>query len=387
MVTTALSPLGPTAAASVWLFIARFSGLLAVLLTYALARRLGGRVAGLIAAATLLLATEFLFNVVRGDSEGLLVALTFGAILAQLDGHPRAALLIGFAAGLLRPEVWPLIGLHGVWVVHTSRRSTTALLVIGGGIAMVALWIVPELIGSGDALRAASRAQNPVTGSPGSRAFPFGATFANASGALWWPAYAGALAAVAQAYRARPRDRTVLVIAAGATLQMVTVAALAQLGTTGNLRYVTLPFAGLCVLGGIGLTLLWRAIWRAGILRWTALLLIPTAAAGLVVQIADAANQAHVLANNEDIYGHELPRLIRAAGGPSAIRKCGPVSTTPFARQALARRLDLTQESVHTSPMQTGTFLGRPGRTARQTGLPVRLRTATFVLRSSCRLG
>ncbi|MEA2596395.1 MAG: hypothetical protein QOF01_2864, partial [Thermomicrobiales bacterium] len=178
--TSIFALFGSSAAACLWLFLARFAGFIAVLLTFVLARRLGGRREGLLAGATLLLATEFLFNVVRGDSEGLLVALVLGAILAQLNRHPRAAFLLGIAAGLLRPEVWPLIGLHGLWMIHATRRWTTALLVVGSGIAMVAMWIVPELIGSGDPFRAATRSQNLVPGSPGSTAFPFGATFVNA---------------------------------------------------------------------------------------------------------------------------------------------------------------------------------------------------------------
>ena len=53
----------------------------------------------------------------RGNSEGLLVALCLWALERHLDGRRRDAFLLGFAAGLLRPEVWPFLALYGLWLV------------------------------------------------------------------------------------------------------------------------------------------------------------------------------------------------------------------------------------------------------------------------------
>ena len=51
-----------------------------------------------------------------GNSEGLLAAAALWAVVAHLDGHRRAALALGTAAALLRPEVWPFLGLYGLWL-------------------------------------------------------------------------------------------------------------------------------------------------------------------------------------------------------------------------------------------------------------------------------
>lgn len=234
--TTALA-LGGSAAPAFWLVVARFSGLAALLLAFLVTRRLGGRRKALAATAALALARDFLYNCARGDSEGLLVALALGAILAHLGGRRRLAFGLAATAALLRPEIWFLVAAQDVWLIRVIPRPSTAFLVVGSGLAVVALWIVPELFGSGEALRAASRARNPVPGSPGQSAFPFLKTFAVASVMLPWPVYVAAAFRVRSAWRGRRRsgdDRVVLVIAAAASVLMMTVAALSELGFTGT---------------------------------------------------------------------------------------------------------------------------------------------------------
>ncbi len=388
VVTTLFSLAGTTAASWLWLVVARWAGLLAVLLAYLVTRRLGSRRAAILAAAALALANDFLYNCVRGDSEGLLVALVLAAILAALDGRHRTGFALGVGAALLRPEVWPLVAAYGAWLLWTRPRATTALLVLGGGAAIVALWIGPELVGSGEALRAATRARNPVPGSPAESRFPFLTTFAVASTMLVWPVYAGAVYRVVAAWRARPRsanDRAVLLIGAGATVLMLTVAGLSEVGFTGNLRYSTLPAAGLCVLGGLGLPPVVEAV-RGRSPRW---LLWPVGALALaapVVSLAIIVSGGLRLAHDEHVYGVELPHLIAVAGGASAVRACAPVWASPFERQAVAWRLRLPQRDVSTRPPVSGTVLAsRHTRAGRATAVPLRAATADLVLRSVCR--
>jgi hypothetical protein len=385
--TTVFSLTGSTVAPLLWLFFARTAGLIAVLLVYVLTRRLGSRREAVIAALAFALAADVAYNSIRGDSEGLLVALALGAVIAHIDGRRRLAFGLGVGAALLRPEVWPLVALEGLVLIRRGPRLATILCVLGAGVLVLALWLGPELVTSGDALGAARRAQNPVPGTPAQSAVPFLATFALASIMLCWPVYAGAVYRVIVAWRDReqPRERIVLGIAAGSTVVMLIVAALSEVGFTGNLRYDTLPAAGLCVIGGLGLPSLVAAL-RAGPPAALTYTLAALGAVGVAISIGIVIYGGERLADAESVYGHQLPRLIDRLGGPAAVRACGPVATTPFGRQAVAWRLDLPQRVVRTDPIEDGTVIGREGRTVRESLLPERARTASLIAKSRCAL-
>src|ERR1700742_862862 len=119
--TTPFSLLGDDGAPLAWLAIARAGGILAIAMAYRLGARLAGPVAGVIAAAALFLADDFIFNFARGNSEGILVAVCLWALERHLDGRPKDAFALGLAAALLRPEVWPFIGLYGLYVLYRDR--------------------------------------------------------------------------------------------------------------------------------------------------------------------------------------------------------------------------------------------------------------------------
>ena len=157
--TTPFALAGDEWAPDLWLIVAQAGGLLAFAFTYRLAARLAGWPAGIIAAAGLVLADEFIRNFARGNSEGLLVALVLWAVERHLDGRRRDAFVLGFLAGLLRPELWPFLLLYGAWLMW--REPATRVLVVGCGLLTAILWFVPEYIGSGDFFRAASRAREP----------------------------------------------------------------------------------------------------------------------------------------------------------------------------------------------------------------------------------
>src|SRR4051812_17398636 len=120
--TTPFAFAGDTVAPWLWLVVARTGGLLALVAAFRLTWRLGGRTPALLATAALALATEFLYNAARGDSEGLLVALTLWAVDLHLAGRRLAAVGAGMAAALLRPEVWPLLLVYGAWLLWTERN-------------------------------------------------------------------------------------------------------------------------------------------------------------------------------------------------------------------------------------------------------------------------
>src|ERR671914_2757091 len=220
--TTPFALTGDDAAPELWLVIAQAGGLLAFAFTFRLAARLAGWPAGVIAAAGLIVADEFIRNFARGNSEGLLVGLCLWAIERHLDGHRRQAFLLGVAAGLLRPELWPFLLLYGLWLMWTDPR--TRLLVLGSGALTVVAWLMPEYLGSGDLLRAAARAREPNPDSAAFAAFPFAEVFARSASVLMLPLLLGAAIALARAWR--DRDRTRLTLGGVALALMVAVAAM-----------------------------------------------------------------------------------------------------------------------------------------------------------------
>ena len=125
--TAPFSLVGDGPAPELWLLVARAGGLLAIAMAYRLAARLAGPAAGVIAAVALALADEYVRNFARGNSEGLLVAFCLLALERHLDGRRRDAFVLGFLAGLLRPEVWPLWGLYGLWLVAVEWREPAAV--------------------------------------------------------------------------------------------------------------------------------------------------------------------------------------------------------------------------------------------------------------------
>jgi hypothetical protein len=383
--TAPFSLLGDDAAPALWLVVARAGGLLSIAMAFRLAARLAGPVAGTIAALTLLISDEYIRNFARGNSEGLLVALCLWALERHLDGHRRAAFLLGFAAGLLRPEVWPFLALYGLWLVYRSRRGRTLALVAAAGAATLVLWFVPEYLGSGSALRAAERALQPNPDSAAFAASPFLEVFGRSASILTVPVYLGALIAVV----ARRRDGVVLGLGAIATALMVAVALMTEAGFAGNLRYVALPAALVCILAGAGwVELAHRARARRGRAAAAAVAVAVAAlfAPFTVSDVRQLDEGMRRVAAEADLYGANLEAIIAKAGGADRLKACGPVYTGPFQTQALAWYLHLhgTEVTIFTAP--PGTVVA-PHYTAhaRDPRFPVVTTTTRWMVGSSCR--
>ena len=84
----------------------------------------------------------------------------------HLDGRRDHALYLGVIAALMRPEAWPFLGLYGLWLWFTDPHLRKQL--VAFAVLIPSVWFLPEWWGSGDPLRAGSRANAP---NPGSAAF------------------------------------------------------------------------------------------------------------------------------------------------------------------------------------------------------------------------
>jgi hypothetical protein len=350
--TTPFALAGDQAAPDLWLVIAQAGGLLAFAFTYRLAARLAGWPAGIVAAGGLVLADEFIRNFARGNSEGLLVGICLWAVERHLDGRRRDAFLLGVAAGLLRPELWPFLLLYGLWLMWTQPR--TRILVVGCGLLTVLAWIVPEYLGSGDFMRAAARAREPNPASAAFADFPFAETFRRAAAVLMAPVLLGAAIALARAWR--ERDRVRLLLGAIAAALLVAVAAMTQAGFAGNLRYVALPAALVCVLAGAGWVELVRDAGRRygrGAAVALAALLTAAAAPFTLADVDKLRFDLDVVRAESELYDR-LPPIVADSGGAPALLRCGPVYAPPFEVQAVAW-------AMHVHSAQVGIFANPPG--------------------------
>jgi hypothetical protein len=347
LLTTPFAAFGGVAP-DLWLFVARAGAIAGVVLAYRVGRRLGGVAAGAAAAAAYALAPWTLQNGALGNSEGLLVALTLGAVDRHLAGRLRPAYLCALGAALLRPEVWPFMGLYALWLAW--REPGLRTLVVAGLVALPVLWLLPELWGSGDLLRAAHRARTPRRESLAFADNPVRAVLEQfrqmLTPAIW--AGLGLLAVTALARRARGRRELAVTgaLLAGAVLWVAEVAIMTNDGFSGNARYLILPAALACLLAGIGVGWAIRAV--AGAPRGAAAAALAVAAA-----VGFGAPTVHRLPAVRDAMRYEanltdgLSVAVSQAGGAKRLLACGDPYTGAFQVPSVAWQLH-----VHTSRVQ-----------------------------------
>jgi hypothetical protein len=337
----------PGIAPALWMIVARAGGLLAVAGAWALAERLAGRWAGVAAAATMVLSPWWLFNTALGNSEGLLAAAVVWAVVAQLEGRSRLAVILGTAAALLRPEVWPFLGLYGLWLWRRDRGARGVL--AGCAIVIPLLWFGPDVVGAGGALSASRAAQG--TPSPGSAALadvPALALVKDFVELLTWPAMVAAALAVILGPRATPSFRVVRVLAAGAVAWVAIVAVMTQAGYAGNPRYLVAAAAIGCSLAGVGAVSLARAA-RAGAPLGAAVLV----GAVLAASLGTLDDQREQLSLRPKAAG-SFDRVIAAAGGREALLRCGTLYSGVGSRSWVAWKLDVPMRGLGRRPAAPG---------------------------------
>ena len=206
--------------------------------------------------------------------------------------------------------------------------------------------------------------------------------FTNAARALIVPVYAGAVAAVVL-----DRRQPVLALAGLATAFMVSVGLGAEVGFTGNQRYVIVPAGIVAVLAGVGwvrLAELARArAGRAGV--WAlATVAVLASAPFLVAGVARLGTRLDTVRYESGRYA-SLAAAIDAAGGRSALTGCGPVYVAWPDTQAAAWNLHVHQYQVGISPFVPGTTIAATNTPlAHDSRFPPIARTPRWVIGSSC---
>jgi hypothetical protein len=356
--TAPFSIFGDDVAPYLWVWIARAGGLLALAMSYRLARRLTGNgvasvVAGVFAVAFLVTTYEFIRDAALGNSEALLAGLALWAFERHLDGRRDHALYLGFAAALLRPEVWPFLGVYGLWLWFKEPRLRLRMAILAALIPL--LWFGPELWGSGNALRASDRANNPNPGSAAFAEHPGLEVVDRFHDRVVWALEAAAALGFVVALVAWWRRRSqgaIIALGAIGIGWLVLVAAMTEGGYAGNQRYLIVTTATLCVLGGIGAGRVFQGV-QFLTARLTGSARLGIAAAAVVFALGLAAGWSVVTDKADNIDAtldelryeaslwHTLDDVIDDGGGRGDVLACGAVYSGPFQTQVVAYELGI----------------------------------------------
>lgn len=358
--TTVFAPFGD-AAPELWMLTARTGTLLAVVVTFRLAARLAGTTAGLVAACLLVLTPDgdprFLRLLGEGHVAPWSVALLLLAVDRHLDGRNRAALVLVGVAGLLRPEVWPFLGLLGLWLWSRDRR--TRPLAVGVPVVLAVLWFGFDWWGSGSPWHGADAAQvsgdvAPLTRIADGLRVVAAMVPLPAWGAAAWVVVGG------DGDGQRPANRGLA--GAAAAWSLVVVAMAGVLGYAALSRFLLPAAALVCVLAGTGVA---RAVHRLRVgdpLRpalalAAGLALTVPRLAGIPAVVEEVAERAGV----EDDLDHVLGAVDRAT-----LLACDDIAVeaTGLLRPAVAHKLDLPLHAVPTDLVDgAGVMLVRTGGT------------------------
>ncbi|MDQ6606836.1 MAG: hypothetical protein M3Z06_09870 [Actinomycetota bacterium] len=322
-------------------------------------RRYAGYAAGVFAVAGVFGIVGYAHFILSAQSDTMIVALCLGAIDCWLSGRQRWAFVLWVLGGLGRPEVWPFLALHALWA---WRRYPSMRWLIGGGLALVPLmWFgIPALtaktvfVASDNALHSPRELHsNKLSG-----------TISRFVNNQTWPIELAAVLAVVLALvrREQPRNRTVLVLAAGAAAWVVIEIAFALHGFPAVPRYLFEPIGVTSVLAGVAVgrilldlpplaaRLLPRlstrsAAWAAGL----AVILL----AGALLPVARARYRAeHKDLNHERARTREINRLstVVARLGPARILACGQPNVPIGYQSVFAWYMDIKTGVLYVAP-------------------------------------
>jgi hypothetical protein len=373
VLVTAPAALFGEAAPALWTVAVRACGLFGLVLVGRLAVRIakgrGGAVAGVVAAATLVLSPDgesrWLRHMLQANIEPVTVMLCLWAAERHLDGRRWHALLLLCAAALTRPEAWPFLGLYAGWLLWCERRRWwwAAPAVLAVLTTVPVLWFAGDRLVSGNALSGALVAQ-VLTGTTPTQRWLL--AIENVAACVIAPVWVGA--AVCVVWAAHLRRALPAALAACALVWAAEVAVMAGVfGYAALGRFLAPVSALLCVLAGVA------AGWavtapRPVLLRAAAAVALVAAAAPfaaprvawLPLQLQHAAERS--------AYEHDLYAVAAALGGRDGLLACGNLAIDTVRpavelRPALTYRLDVPLAGVTHTP--------GPGTTIAQVGSPL----------------
>jgi hypothetical protein len=214
------------------------------------ARRYAAYVAGLFAAVFVLLMQDpiapanYLHYLLSAESDTMIVALCLAAIDFHLSGRHRWAFWMWFLGSLGRPEVWPYCGLAGIWLWLKDPAFRRWLYAALAGLLF--FWFVIPGLTSKSFFTAGNIAQNSPRAIHGNKVTGTIKRFHQLSANTVW-----VLAGLTVAWGIWKRQRTILLLAAGALAWLVIEIAMALKGFPAVPRYLFEPGAVVCILAAV----------------------------------------------------------------------------------------------------------------------------------------
>jgi hypothetical protein len=265
--------------------------------------------AGIVAAAGLVLTLGWMRAFSHAFTEPLAIALVLAAIDRHLAGRPRQALVLGALVSLTRPEAFPLVALYGALLWRRSEAGVT--LVAATLVAVPALWLIPDWIGSGDPFNGSRLARDLLE----SKRADLSTALRYAPVPLTAAAVAGTVLAAWQ------HDRAFVEVAGLAGAWAALLRLMMAAGYPASARFFFLPAAILCVVGAAGAVRLATAP-RAGWLRAPlAIGAVAVLAWSFVPRIERSVDIAESAASRAEAEA-DLWQAVTRAGGAD-LRRCG----------------------------------------------------------------
>jgi hypothetical protein len=209
-------------------------------------RRYASYVAGLFAACAVLGIRDYTHFTLSAQSDPMIVSLCLAAIDCQLSGRRRWAFWMWLLGSLGRPEVWPFLGVYSLWAWRTMPELRR---MIAAGLALIPVfWFgIPALTAKSPFV-----AGNIALHSPRElHNNKFFGTIDRFFDLHELPVQLAALLAVVLAVLRR--QRTLLILSAGAVLWVLLEAAFALHGWPAVPRYLFEPVAVMGVLAGVAI--------------------------------------------------------------------------------------------------------------------------------------
>jgi hypothetical protein len=278
-------------------------------------------VAAVFAGAFVLGIQEYFHYLLSVQSDPMLVTVCLAAIDCFLCGRLRWAWWLGALASLGRPEVWPFIGLYGIWLWF--KVPSTRWMLVVGVLGNAFLWFGVPTITNGRPNIAGQLAlksprelhNNKIIG-----------TWDRFTALQYWPVEIAAIVAVVLA--ALRRNWTVLALAAMTLGWVVVEIAFALHGFPGVPRYLFEPAGLTGALAGVGVGWLLLDVSRfhVSIPRWAGIPLVVALCAVMVPQAISQIRLEHKDIYHERLRTKEINKLaatLNALGGYKHVLECG----------------------------------------------------------------
>jgi len=290
-----------------------------------------------------------------GYSEGLAIALMLAGVECMLSGRHKPALFFYLAACLGRPEPLLAVMAYSVWLWR--REPGLRKWMLGGPVLVLATWLIPEWIGSGDPFRAGKlgKVEHLHQTQPGDSnpliAFSGAFIALPAATAVFLPASLVAVVWAAKRGERKPLLLTAIGLAWAVMVALQVAFAASQTTHPGVLRYMIPAQAFLlCVIGvgaGSGAFLVGKGLERVGLdPRASAGVLATIGIIGVIASMSTSIIPKYeVMQDGQKVIWRatrQLDRAIARAGGTGAITGCLPIANYPRWDGTIAWKVGVT---------------------------------------------